>query len=145
MSGSRNERAFSVVELVVVLGLVGVLLALGFNSIRLAAAREEIDGYVRALAYEISAAQQAAITRRTNVRATFLDRTYTIFVVDGPVLRHDVAPAHITLGAPLQQVTFDRRGVPSAPLVLPVSSTSTGRSYTIRVADGTGRVSYSEP
>ncbi|MBM3471164.1 MAG: prepilin-type N-terminal cleavage/methylation domain-containing protein [Armatimonadetes bacterium] len=144
MSGSRGERAYSLIELVVVLSLVGILLSLAVHSIRLAAAREEIDGWVRGVAADLSSGQQDAITRRASVRATFMDQTYTIAVDGGAILRQEILPGHITFGSPQQQVVFDRRGVPSAPLTLTVSSISTGRSYTIQVAGGTGRVSYSE-
>lgn len=144
MSGRRGERAYSLIELVVVLSLVGILLSLAVHSIRLAAAREEVDGWGRGVAADLSSGQQEAITRRVSVRATFLDRTYTIAVVGGATLRQEILPGHITFGSPQQQVVFDRRGVPSTPLTLTVSSTSTGRSYTIQVAGGTGRVSYSE-
>lgn len=126
------------------LSLVGILLSLAVHSIRLAAAREEVDGWGRGVAADLSSGQQEAITRRVSVRATFLDRTYTIAVVGGATLRQEILPGHITFGSPQQQVVFDRRGVPSTPLTLTVSSTSTGRSYTIQVAGGTGRVSYSE-
>jgi len=144
VSGSRGERAYSLIELVVVLSLVGILLSLAVHSIRLAAAREEIDGWVRGVAADLSSGQQDAITRRASVRATFMDQTYTIAVDGGAILRQEILPGHITFGSPQQQVVFDRRGVPSAPLTLTVSSISTGRSYTIQVAGGTGRVSYSE-
>ncbi|MDI6771988.1 MAG: GspH/FimT family protein [bacterium] len=144
MRGDRGERAYSLIELVVVLALVGILLSMAVYGIRLAAAREEVDGWVRGVAADLSSGQQDAITRRVNVRATFLDHTYTIAVVGGATLRQEILPGHITFGSPQQQVTFDRRGVPSAPLTLTVSSTSTGRSYTIQVAGGTGRVSYIE-
>lgn len=144
MRGRRGERAYSLIELVVVLALVGILLSMAAHSIRLAAAREEIDGWVRGVAADLSSGQQDAITRRVNVRATFLDNTYTIAVVAGATLRQEILPGHITFGSPQQQVIFDRRGVPSAPLTLTVRSTSTGRSYTIQVASGTGRVSYIE-
>lgn len=126
------------------LSLVGILLSLAVHSIRLAAAREEIDGWVRGVAADLSSGQQDAITRRASVRATFMDQTYTIAVDGGAILRQEILPGHITFGSPQQQVVFDRRGVPSAPLTLTVSSISTGRSYTIQVAGGTGRVSYSE-
>lgn len=145
MRHASGERAYSLIELVAVLSLVGILLSAAVHGIRLAAAREEVDGWVRGVAADLSSGQQDAITRRVSVRATFLDQTYTIAVVGGATLRQEVLPGHITFGSPQQQVVFDRRGVPSTPLTLTVSSTSTGRSYTIRVEDGTGRVSYSEP
>ncbi len=138
----NNQRGYSLIELVVVGALTSVLLVLGATSLRSAMAREEVDGWARSVAYEISAGQQLAITRRASVTASFQNKTFTI--TGGGTTRQEILPAHITFGSTLQTVTFDRRGTPSAAFTLTVSSTS-GRSYLVTVAAGTGRVSINEP
>ncbi len=105
-------------------------------------AREEIDGWARSVAYEISAGQQMAITQRTSVTASFQNKTFMV-IGGGSTVRRETLPAHITFGSTLQTVTFNRRGTPSAAFTVTVSSTS-GRSYLVTVAAGTGRVSISE-
>ncbi|MDR7420440.1 MAG: prepilin-type N-terminal cleavage/methylation domain-containing protein [Armatimonadota bacterium] len=140
------ERGYTFIELVVVLSLVAVLMTLAAGSVRVALAREEADGWVRSLARDITAGQQAAFTRRASVTAAFQNRTYTITVTTASgstVLRQDTLPPHMTFGSTLQSVTFNRRGVPNAALTLTVSS-SFGRTYIITVEDGTGRVTHSE-
>jgi prepilin-type N-terminal cleavage/methylation domain-containing protein len=139
-------RGYTFIELVVVLSLLAVLMTLAAVNVRVALAREEADGWVRSLARDIAAGQQAAFTRRGSVTATFQNRTYTITVTTASgstVLRQDTLPPHMTFGATLQSVTFNRRGVPNTALTLTVSS-SFGRTYTIFVEDGTGRVTHSE-
>jgi len=141
-----DERGYSVIEMVIVLGLIAILLSVGVTSVRQAMAREEIDGWVRAVVADIAAGQQAAITRRATVTATFSSRTYTIAVSGNGTIRQDTVPAHITFGDP-PPLSFDRRGVPSLETgwAMTVRSTSTGRTYTVRVEAATGRASYSEP
>lgn len=143
---STRQRGFTLLEIVIVLSLVGVMLAMASAHVRGAILREEVDGWVRSIVYDIAAGQQAAMTQRTSVTATFFpDRTYDIVSYNGTmrVLRRDRVPSHMSFGTENQTVTFDRRGVPSASLTLNVSSTS-GRSYRITVEAGTGRVSYRE-
>ena len=138
----RTQRGFSLVEVLTVGAMISLLLVAGVSNLRQAMAREEVDGWARAVANEISAAQQAAITRRTTVIATFQDQTFVI-AAGGTVLRQETLPSHITFGSTLLAVQFDRRGVPSSSLTLSVSSTS-GRSYVITVQTSTGRVTLSE-
>jgi type II secretory pathway pseudopilin PulG len=139
---TRAQRGLTLVELVVVGAVAALLLAVGVTNLRQAVAREQVDGWARAVANELSAAQQAAITRRTSVIATFQDQTFVI-AAGGTVLRQETLPSHITFGSTLQSVQFDRRGLPIATLVLTITSTS-GRTYTITVQSGTGRVTLSE-
>ncbi len=138
----KRQRGFTLLELVMVVAFISVLLAIGAHSLQRAMAREEVDGWARSIAYDIVSAQQAAMTRRTTVTATFQNQTYTI-VTGSTTLRQQTLPAHISLGS-LQTVSFDRRGVPSAGLTLTVTSTSSGRSYVVTVETGTGRVTFSE-
>ncbi len=137
----NNQRGYSLLELVVVGALTSILLAIGATSLRTAMARQEVDGWARSVAYELSAGQQQAITRRASVTASFQDKTFTI--IGGGTTRQETLPAHITFGSTLQTVTFNRRGTPSAAFTVTVSSTS-GRSYLVTVAAGTGRVSINE-
>ncbi len=141
----KGARGFTTIELVVVAVLVAMILAIGVGNMRGALAREEIDGWVRAIAHDVTAGQQAAMARRMPVTAAFQNQTYTIAVSGGGTLRNDTLPAHITFGPTFQSVTFDRRGTPSTVFNLTVTSTTAGRSYTIQVAAGTGRVTFSEP
>ncbi|MDQ7858238.1 MAG: hypothetical protein QN174_09095 [Armatimonadota bacterium] len=138
-----GQYGYTLLEAVVVGALAAVLLAVGASNFRTALAREEADGWARTLVHELTAAQQAAVTRRTTVNATFQDRTFTVSVAGGTTLRREVLPSHITFGSTLQTVTFDRRGVPSGVGTLTLSST-TGRSYTITIEPGTGRVFVDE-
>jgi Tfp pilus assembly protein FimT len=130
-------------ELAVVTALLGVLLSVGALNLRMALAREEADGWVRGLATEIAAAQQAALTRRTTVSVQFEGSTFWVAAVGGGVLRQDTLPAHMTFGTVRRTLTFDRRGIPDGDLALTVSSTA-GRAYSITVEPGTGRVRYGE-
>lgn len=138
-----TQRGYTLLELLMVGAVVALLLAVGFTNLRQALAREQVDGWARAVANELSAAQQAAITRRTSVIATFQDQTFVV-AAGGTVLRQETLPSHITFGSILRSVQFDRRGLPTSTLTLTMSSTS-GRSYTITVQTGTGRVILSEP
>ena len=138
----RTQRGFSLVEVLTVGAMISLLLVAGVSNLRQAMAREEVDGWARSIANELAAAQQAAITRRTTVIATFQNQTFVV-AAGGTVLRQETLPSHITFGSTLLAVQFDRRGVPSSSLTLSVSSTS-GRSYVITVQTSTGRVTLSE-
>ena len=139
----RNSRGYTLVELVMAMSMVGLLMAIGVYSFRQALTREEIEGSARSVVNDISAGQQAAITGRSTVTATFQNQTYTILRA-GATLRQETLPSHITFGSTLQTVTFDRRGTPSGTPTLTLTSTAAGRSYVITIDGVTGQVSYSE-
>jgi prepilin-type N-terminal cleavage/methylation domain-containing protein len=141
---SRSQRGYTLLELAIVLSFAGILAAVGANNLRLALDREQVDGWTRSIAYDIAAGQQAAITRRASVTTTFLNQTYSISVAGGGTLRRDRVPTRITFGGTEQAFTYDRRGVPSSAFSLTIRSTSTGRSYLVSVAPGTGRVTFGE-
>lgn len=141
-SSAAGERGYTALELVVVISLVGILLVVGLPGIRGALAREEIDGWVRAIVHEISAAQQAALTRRASVTAAFDGSTFTVVAPGVGALRTETLPSHISFGGGLQAVTFDRRGEPSGDMTITVTSSRAGKTYTITIQPGTGRVDY---
>jgi type II secretory pathway pseudopilin PulG len=139
---AAGERGYTTLEPVIVLSLIGILLVMGLPSIRSALAREELDGWARAIVYDIAAGQQAAMTRRTNVTASFQSSAFIIVVYGGGALRSDTLPSHISFGGALQAVTFDRRGVPSGDLSITVTSSLAGKTYTITIQQNTGRVGF---
>lgn len=165
VSPGTGTRGYSLLEVALVLPIVGVLAAVGMSSMRQAMAREEIDGWVRSMTYDIAAGRQAAITRRTTATVGMANtdgsgsypapppgaitsyRIYTIGVTGGGTLRQATLPSDIsmTTTCPAGSCSFDRRGIPIASGTITVTSTSTSRSYTITIEAGTGRVSYSEP
>jgi prepilin-type N-terminal cleavage/methylation domain-containing protein len=142
---SDDLRGFTAIEIVMVMSIVGMLSMVGAYNVRRALDREQVDGWVRSIVYDITAGQQAAITRRTTVTAAFQKHTYTVAVLGGGVLRSDALPSQITFGNDLQTFSYDRRGIPSGAFSLTVLSTTTGRTYTITVESGTGRATFSEP
>lgn len=67
----RNERGASLVELIVVLGLVGMLAGLIGVSVAAAAARYQGKAVATELASELRAARYLALVRRERVRVVF--------------------------------------------------------------------------
>ena len=158
-----GARGYSILEIALVIPVVGLLMAIGGNNLRQAAAREEIDGIVRSMTYDIAAGRQAALTRRTTVAVTMTGSLengapahasptlagtiYTIGVSGGGTLRQQTLPSGVsmTTTCPAGSCSFDRRGMPTSAGTITVTSSTTGRTYTITIESGTGRVSYSEP
>jgi len=142
-----NESGLSALESMIVVTLLGVVMGMSVSGMRHAVARERVDGWVRTMTYDIAAARQAALTRRTTVTVSIAGQTYTIGAAGGGTLRQAALPADITLATtcPAGACSFDRRGVPTAWGTITVTNTTTGRTYTVRIEAGTGRVSYSAP
>ena len=148
------QRGYTLVEMVIVLSFISILITLSAYGVRNALAREELDGWVRSIVSDLTAAQQMAVTRRAEIIAVFQSRTMIMsFVSGGGTFRQETLPAHIRFGTTeTYALRFDRRGVPAnssggaltSEYTFPINSTS-GRSFTIHVEPGTGRVSYSEP
>jgi prepilin-type N-terminal cleavage/methylation domain-containing protein len=139
----KNNRGYTLIEMVMAASLAALLTTIGVYSFRTAVTREEVASWARGVSNEIAAAQQAAITRRTVVTATFQNQTL-IVVGSGTTLRQETLPSHITFGSTLQTVIFDRRGLPSGTPTLTLTSTAAGRTYTITIDAVTGQVSYIE-
>lgn len=68
---ARNERGSSLVELIVVLGVVGMLAGLIGVSVAAAAARYQGKAVATELASELRAARYLALVRRERVRVVF--------------------------------------------------------------------------
>jgi hypothetical protein len=144
MRRAHPEGGYSAVELAVALSLAGILLAGSAFSIRLALARETIDGWARSMTYDFSSGQQEAVTWRTAVNITLTSSSYRVSAVAGQPFRYAQLPADISLTTtcPSNICSFDRRGVPTAAGTVTLTSASTGRTYVITIQSNTGSVSY---
>lgn len=142
----HSERGVTSIEGIVVASLVGLLLTISISSLRGAMAREETDGWARAMVRDISAGRQAALTRRETVRVLITGSDYTVATLGGVALRYAPLPADLvaTTTCPSGVCAFNRRGIPLASGTITLSSTMTGRTFTITINAGTGTVSYSE-
>ncbi len=140
----KRAPGFSMIETLIAVGLGGILLTLSVYGIGQIQAREELDGVVRAIVYDVASGQQAAIAQRTTVTVTFQNQSYAL-VTGTSVLRSDTLPSHISFNSVMQTVTFDRRGLPAGALTLTLTSARAGRTYTISVDAGTGRVTFAQP
>ncbi len=127
-----------------VLSLVGILVAAGVSSFRLANAGEQVDGWARSMMFDIATGRQTAVTLRTAVTVTLTTSSYLIATSTGTALRSASLPSDIsiTTTCPTSVCSFDRRGVPTAAGTIALKSASTGRSYVITIQPSTGSVSY---
>jgi prepilin-type N-terminal cleavage/methylation domain-containing protein len=139
------SRGFTLVEAVIVVSVVALALAFSFAGVRGAVRREQVDGWAKSMTYDIAAGRQAALTYRNGVNVTVTSSGYTIALQSGRVLRAATLPSDIVLttSCPSSVCAFNKRGVPTAAGTVTVTSTATGRTYTITIQSGTGRVSYS--
>ncbi len=147
LDSAWTTSGLSTLESMIVVVLLGVAVGMSVSGIRGAVARERVDGWVRTMVYDIAAARQAALTRRTTVTVSVTSHAYTIGAAGGGTLRQAILPEDIVLSTtcPAAACSFNRRGVPLAAGTITVTNTTTGRTYSVRIVEGTGRVSYSEP
>lgn len=144
MHRAHTAGGYSAVELAVALSMAGILLAGSVFSIRLALARETIDGWARSMTYDIASGQQAAVTWRTAVTVTLTASSYLVSTTGGRTIRYAKLPADISIATscPSNLCSFDRRGVPTAAGTITLLSAATGRSYVVTIQPNTGSVSY---
>lgn len=144
----RSEAGISMLETVIVLSIVGIVAAASVGRLRGAFAQQEIDGWVRAMAKEISGARQTALARRQQVNVIVSSTSYTINTATG-TLFISPAPTGTTLTTDCTSSTcsFNRRGVPTMASngTITITNATAGRTYTVKIETGTGRVTYSAP
>jgi hypothetical protein len=141
---ARAARGHSSIEIAVALALVGILLAGAVMGILAVINLEHLDGWVRAMTFDIGAGQQTAMAERTTVTVTLTGNSYSIATAGGITLRQQVMPTDISITntCAANACSFDRRGVPSSAGTITLRSASTGKTYTITIQTTTGRVSY---
>jgi len=141
MKPACRMRGYTLLESIIVLSVLAVALGAGANSTRQAFLREQIDGRARAVVYDLAGAQQQAVALRTTVTVTFQDSAYAVST-GGATLLNGTVPSHISFGGTPTVLTFNRRGTPGGTLAVTMVSATAGRSYSILIDPGTGRVSY---
>lgn len=138
-----HERGYSAIQLFVALAMAMILVTGAVAGFRKAFSRETLDGWARAMTFDIAAGRQAAITQRATITVTLSPSSYRI--ANGSVaLRYAPLPPDITVATtcPAGICSFDRRGVPIAAGTITLTSASTGQSRVITIQTSTGRVSY---
>lgn len=89
LDGGRNERGFSLAEVMIVLGVMGILM--GISAVTISTSRSGLtgDGAMRVVMAQMNQARELAITQRRNMRLTFTG-TGTVNIVreevPGPTL-----------------------------------------------------------
>lgn len=150
----RRRAGFSMVELMVVVGAMGLLLALSVPGIRGWLRSMRLNGEVNSMAMMMRAARSVAINRNSDVVFVFDQSEGQYFYVidadgDGAADDNEVqSGTHtlrdgITIGAfttPQQWITFTPRGSTSDGGTITVEGHNSENSRTIRVYSGTGNV-----
>ncbi len=143
MKRPGRESGFTLVELIVVLGIVAVLLGMSYTSWRGHVAQRELQYGTVQVASDLREAQERAKEARVVYTVTFTasSSTYVIARSGGGFLENGRLPDGVVLTAN-QVVTFSAFGQPDAAHTLTVQN-STG-SGTISVT-GMGGISYQTP
>jgi hypothetical protein len=133
----------TLIQFVVMLALMGIVLTGGVMGVSKALARERLDGWTRAITFDISAGRQAAQTLRTTVTVTLGTSSYLV-AAGSARLKYGALPSEIVLTTtcPGTVCSFDRRGVPTAGATITLTSAVAGQSRVVTIQSGTGRVSY---
>jgi prepilin-type N-terminal cleavage/methylation domain-containing protein len=150
----RRQAGFSMVELMVVVGAMGLLLALSVPAIRGWVRSMRLSGETNGMAMMMRTARSVAINRNADVVFVFDQSEGQYFYVidadgDGAADDNEVQSGTHTLrdgvsiGAfttPQQWITFTPRGSTSDGGTITVQGHSENYTRTIRVYSGTGNV-----
>jgi len=158
----RSDRGFTLLELLIVLGLIGILSAIAIPTLSESTNRNAVWTASEQIGSQIRQARLKAITRNTPFRVVFdcpAARQYRVLIVDGTIddadrcsqtLEHDsgvlVMPTNVTYTADLPALEVNGRGaysiigVGALPLTITVQYADThARSFSVSV---TGQITF---
>jgi prepilin-type N-terminal cleavage/methylation domain-containing protein len=140
---------FSLIELMVVTALVSLLLMLGLPRYSDYASNQRTLGTARALASDLDAARQEAVTRRLPITIAFAGAddacpsrpaSYTVAQQASVIKRQCLAPDVVWAPLPEAPVTFKATGGAGGTAHLILRSARTGRQYRVTINGDTGAV-----
>ncbi len=153
----RGDRsAFSFVEIIIVLAILGILLAIGLPSYLNYASNQRVRTTAQVLASDLHVARQEAVTRRATVAVTFATAdsacaaqrnaaAYTITQAS-TVIKRTCLPADVAwVSLPQGSLQFQSTGAARAGMTLRVRSARTGTTYSVFVAGETGVITDDAP
>jgi len=151
-----DHRGFSLVEIMVAVGIMGLLLAISVPGIRNYLASWRLNGDVSSMAMMMRAARSTAVNKNIDVVFVFDQSEGEFFyvedvdgdgVADGNELQsgtHTLATGNViqSFTTPQQWVTFTPRGSTADGGTITVQNNKNMSSRTIRVYSGTGNVTF---
>jgi prepilin-type N-terminal cleavage/methylation domain-containing protein len=149
----RLRSGFTLVEVTIVLGILGVVLGLGLPSYLDYTSNHQVRAAAQSLASNLGAARQEAITRRTAVTVSLSVRdpacvsagraaSYTISR-DATLISRTCLEQRVGWVSPPQGgVIFQSTGGSPVAVVLRLRSTRTGRIHTVSIAAETGVITH---
>ena len=147
-------RGFTVIELIVVLGILGALVLVGVPNVRDRASEQRLAAAARLLASDLRLARDRALALRAPVTVAFSTSdaacpagadAYVVLRGATRVKRVCLPPDVRLEAAPSPRVTFDGLGHAADGITIRLRSARTGRTVQLAVSAGTGAVTDGAP
>jgi prepilin-type N-terminal cleavage/methylation domain-containing protein len=146
-SARRGQRGYSAIELTVVLGMLAVVMAIGFIVLGRNRTNRQLDAAANEMVAALKFARSAAISQNGGVSFNFVTSNppgYTVTNSSGQNIRGDNFSPEVTMtvAGATNPVTFAANGVPSGTPTINMTA-GTGRQATISLAGTTANVTLS--
>lgn len=145
---NKRKSGFTLIEIAVVIGILGILLGIGIPVFRNSMANRQLDASAEELAASLRYTQQIAraegsatldFTRPPSGLAAF--RGYSIVDSAGNIKRQSTIPSSVNLSSgPGNAITFNANGTTNAGGDITLSSIVTTRSKVVNIVQATGLI-----
>ena len=130
---SATERGFTLVELMVTLGLGAILISLATLSLGHLAPAFNLDNGTMTTAMVLKEARMQAISRGHTVTVAFENNDFTVTdSVDGSTLDQGSVPSSVSVEAG-GAVSFSPLGVAASPVTMAVSNSAGSRNVNVEL------------